>query len=361
MHSVIGFGINDTVVQLARLLDSKGIVEKNNRTDSEMLSLYNVTFKIHNPRDLYLNIPGRNSNIYALMAETIWVLSGETAIDPYLSFFLKRAKDFSDDGITWRGGYGKRLYNYDQLNSVIEKLKKDHTTRQAILSIYDPCRDSDEGLKKVYNLEKTVDLPCNNLLYFYITDGKLNLHVTQRSGDIIWGLGSINIFEWLTLQNIVASFLGIGVGYYTHYVNNLHVYKSNKLVYKQFKNIVNCKDILYKPAKNNIFSQSSWKNINNFSDYLKEIYKVLCNLIELVNRPFYIDYSIEFEISRKNIYRLLDKIIDCEFKTWIVLLYNYIIMKDGNRIKEQFCLNNICVFSEGLLETLKCSKFSPGA
>lgn len=319
MHSVIGFGINDTVVDLAKLLNEKGVVERNKRTNSEMLSIYNVTFKIHNPNDFYLDIPGRKSNIFALMAETLWVLSGNDEIDPYLSFFLKRAKDFSDDGKTWRGGYGKRLFNYNQLNDVIEKLKADHTSRQGVVSIYDPSLDSKQSLKSVYGLDSTVDLPCNNLLYFYITDGKLNLHLTQRSGDIIWGLGSINIFEWLTLQNLVAAIIGVDVGYYTHYVNNLHVYKSNKLVYDQFLNVANTK--IKKKGISGVKKEmfETTKNIEELRSSFNEVYQGLCDLILSLKSQ-----NMETKINIVNKILKSSDDIPRIFKTWVNILVNYI-------------------------------------
>lgn len=330
MHNIYGFGINDTVYLLSRLLNEKGIVEKNNRTKSEMLSIYNVTFKIHNPTDLYLDLEGRKSNIFALIAETLWVLSGSIDINPFLSLFLKRAKDFSDDGLTWRGGYGKRLYKNKQLNYIVENLSKDKTSRRAVLSIYDPGLDTPDSLKKVYGLNNTVDLPCNNLLYFYITNDKLCLHVTQRSGDIIWGLGSINLFEWLSLQNIISSILGVEVGYYTHYVNNLHVYKTNKLVFDQFKNIVD-KKCLPKTRNNNhnLFKFKKGLNIDNFRVFMNEIYILFCMLIkELENKSSNnVIESIFNLLNNKLKEENILEIDNNEFYCWIFLIVNYILYK----------------------------------
>lgn len=240
-------GLNHGLVKLARLLNTHGRNTTNERasktaTGGDMLEVKRVLFSLSNPMDTALNVPGRNNNIYAMMAETIWVLAGEDKINPYLTYFLPRAPMFSDDGETWRGAYGPRLYIQDQLTRAVELLRKDPTTRQAIVGIYSPELDSPAGIKESTGKETTVDFPCNNLLYFDIeTVGgvkKLNITVVQRSGDWCWGMGSINVFEWTALQRVVADLLNVEMGMYTHYVNNLHIYESNAVAYSQFREVL---------------------------------------------------------------------------------------------------------------------------
>jgi len=200
----------------------------------------NAVLNLKDPRSRHLSLEGRKSNIFAQIAETIWVMAGNDRIDPLLSFFLPRAKDFSDDGETWRGAYGPRLYMYNQLHEAVEVFKTDGIhTRQSVVQILLPELDS-----KVAILErdtgddfgKTKDRPCNNELVFFTTPNEegdgylLNCNVFQRSGDAIWGCLNINVFEWSFLQELMAKNVAevtgekVDVGEYTHFVTNLHLY-----------------------------------------------------------------------------------------------------------------------------------------
>lgn len=160
----------------------------------------------------------RKANVYAQIAETMWVLAGRNDIE-WLSAYLPRAPEFSDDGSTWRGGYGPRIrrghFDVDQLAYVIDTLREDPLSRRAVISIYDPWVDTVPGK----------DIPCNDFLQFQSRNGQLHLTVTVRSNDAMWGWSGINAFEWSTLQEIVASLLGIHVGDLTFNIGSLHLYE----------------------------------------------------------------------------------------------------------------------------------------
>jgi hypothetical protein len=68
------------------------------------------------------------------------------------------------------------------------------------------------------------DFPCNDLLKFKIRDGKLNLTVNNRSNDLHWGTFGANLCQFATIQELVASWLGIGVGEYNQESDSLHIY-----------------------------------------------------------------------------------------------------------------------------------------
>ena len=137
----------------------------------------------------------------------------------WLSAYLPRAKDFSGDGETWRSGYGPRIRSYDgdidQLAYVVDTLRKDPLSRQAVIGIWDPRIDTIPD----------PDRACNTQLQFQSRLGALHLTVTVRSNDAMWGWSGINAFEWSTLQEIVAHLLGLTVGTLTFNIGNLHVYE----------------------------------------------------------------------------------------------------------------------------------------
>lgn len=167
----------------------------------------------------------RKANVFAQIAETMWVLSGRTDIE-WLSAYLPRARDYSDDGEHWRAGYGKRIRHWgcteydpglDQLRYVVNTLRADPLSRQAVIAIWEPVVDTTPGKDKA----------CNTFLQFQSRGGALYLTVNVRSNDVMWGWSGINAFEWSTLQEMVASILGISVGELVFNIGSLHLYEQH--------------------------------------------------------------------------------------------------------------------------------------
>lgn len=188
-----------------------------------------VHFQIEKPLAREILLPSRKANIAAQIAETAWVLAGRSDIE-WLSHYLPRAKDFSDDGKTWRAGYGPRLRAWnilgtddehgaedgvDQLACVINTIRHDPNTRRAVISLWDPAVDWQPGK----------DIACNNWLSFSKRDGVLDLDVAIRSNDLIWGWSGINQFEWSVLLEIVAAATDSKVGSIYYNVTSFHAYE----------------------------------------------------------------------------------------------------------------------------------------
>lgn len=182
----------------------------------ETKELISHEIRIENPLERVYVIPHRDNNIFSTIAETIWVFGGRNDLD-YLSRYLPRAAEFSDDGKVWRAGYGPRLRNWDgvdQLKAVANILTKDRYSRRGVMIIFDPSRDYVESK----------DIPCSNWLHFIARDEKLHLNVAIRSNDVMWGFSGINTFEWSVLQEMMAFWAGFAVGQFTYFIGSLHLY-----------------------------------------------------------------------------------------------------------------------------------------
>ncbi|MGP0223299.1 MULTISPECIES: thymidylate synthase [unclassified Paenarthrobacter] len=170
------------------------------------------------PQERVVVLPGRKNNIFAQIAETLWVLAGRDDMD-FLSRYLPRAVDFSDNGTTWRAAYGPRLRKWngqvDQLAGVLQRFHEDINTKRAVASIYDPASD----------FVDSKDVPCNNWLNFIQRDGRLHLNVSVRANDAIWGFSGINVFEWSVTLELIAASLGLAVGELNWFVGSMHVYE----------------------------------------------------------------------------------------------------------------------------------------
>ena len=74
------------------------------------------------------------------------------------------------------------------------------------------------------------DRPCNTAIYFDCRGGRLNMTVTCRSNDILWGCYGANVVHMSMLQELVAHAVNRPVGVYRQFSNNWHAYLGNPQV-----------------------------------------------------------------------------------------------------------------------------------
>ncbi len=238
IHTIQSDNINDAFHQVICDIAEKGAnVEGKFNTGKFTKELHPVMVELTNPLARTLIYPKRGNNPFQSLAETMWVMAGRNDVE-WLSQFLPRAVDFSDNGKVWRAGYGPRIRKwdnkYDQLKYVVETLTNDRASRQAIVSIWDPASEITVG--------KSKDYPCCNWVHFMIRDNKLDCTLTMRSNDAIWGWSSINVYEWTVIQEVLASCLGVEVGSYYHLSDSLHVYEHH---YDKMKELMETYSVLY--------------------------------------------------------------------------------------------------------------------
>lgn len=202
------------LAELHAVVDSGELVEVRGERTRELRAR---PIEVSDIRSRHVALPHRNNNVFASIAESMWVLAGRNDLS-FLSAYLERAVDFSDDGLTWRAGYGLRLRSWngvDQLAEIVKILRRDPLSRRAVASIYDPDRDFVESR----------DIPCNNWLHFLMRDGHLDLHVAARSTDIWWGFSGINAFEWTLLLEVMSRWLRCMPGRLVFFSSSLHLYE----------------------------------------------------------------------------------------------------------------------------------------
>lgn len=161
--------------------------------------------------------PIRDANPFFHYMEAIWMLSGSENVD-FPAQFAKQIREYSDDGKTLNGAYGFRWRNHweDQIEEVIYMLRKEPTTRRAVLTMWDPSFDLGSGSK---------DIPCNTHIYFRVEHNRLVMTVCNRSNDMVWGMLGANMVHMSILQEYIAGALGLSTGSYFQFTNNLHIYK----------------------------------------------------------------------------------------------------------------------------------------
>lgn len=239
--------LNEAVIRLSRALIGYGQDTIRRGFKCREISEA-VLVCIENPCERYVNIPQRKWNKTLGWIESLWLAQGNNSMEMPKAY-VKNLMNFSDDGMFMRAGYGPRIrrfgsnvydmvttegetlpfqYAYfqkgvDQLRFVVEKFAQDIDTREAVITIHDPT--SDDFNKNTNRILNTKDTPCTRSIHFMIVDGKLNCYVHIRSNDLIWGFSAVNVFNFTLMQEYVAMMIGVPVGKFYHYADNLHVYE----------------------------------------------------------------------------------------------------------------------------------------
>lgn len=174
-----------------------------------------TTFR--HPEERVLFWPLRDANPFFHVFEAIWMLAGREDVR-WPAKFVKRFKNFSDDGVTLHGAYGHRWRHHfgrDQISDLIGLLRDTPNTRRAVLQMWDGNYDLGSSSQ---------DLPCNLSVVFDIRRGALHAYVMNRSNDIIWGLYGANAVHFSFLQEYIAAALGLPMGKLTIFSTNAHAY-----------------------------------------------------------------------------------------------------------------------------------------
>lgn len=262
------------------------IVKRPSRNGNVMMIDEPVTITYSHPRERVLFNKARDCNPFFHLYEALWMLAGRNDVDP-LAYYASKMKDFSDDGRTFNGAYGyrwRKAFAYpddqiDQLDKIVEHLKADPNSRRAVLAMWnveddllkittepDPKCLKCGGTGTKPQTESTYcqfcsgtgrarkgkpaskDVCCNLNAMFSLRKGLcppeqgckdevigqcpanpsyLDMTVTNRSNDMIWGMLGANYVHFTFLQEYMAARLGCEVGKYNHITNNLHVYDWN--------------------------------------------------------------------------------------------------------------------------------------
>ena len=179
-------------------------------------ALFNIGFTIENPTNKVITNKERNWNEEYAAAEWAWYLSGDPRIKKLGELYGKIPpiwERMADSNGEVNSNYGYQWKRHDQLENVINILKKNPDTRQAAISIYDG--------KEIHQYAH--DTPCTYAVQFTIVQGKLYMSVYMRSNDLWYGFCN-DQYQFASLQEMVAERLNLPVGTYYHHAHNLHLY-----------------------------------------------------------------------------------------------------------------------------------------
>lgn len=107
---------------------------------------------------------------------------------------------------------GETRLVFDQLQYVLDTLKENPQSRRMVVSAWHPANAAVSTLP-----------PCHYTFVFSVQGDQLNLHLTQRSGDIALGI-PFNLAAYSLICTIVANRAGLEPGTFSHTIVDAHVY-----------------------------------------------------------------------------------------------------------------------------------------
>ena len=199
------------------------LYHEDRKTESRNGAVYEsstpVTTIYKRPKERVIFWKDRDANPFFHLMESLWMLDGRNDLK-FVHQYNKGMENYSDDGVTLHGAYGWRwcsYFTYNQLEVIIDRLKKDPYDRRCVLQMWDPVEDLGRDGK---------DVPCNTCIYFKIDyEGRLQMTVSNRSNDIIWGAYGANAVHMSILQEYMAACIGVPVGDYYQVSDNFHAYE----------------------------------------------------------------------------------------------------------------------------------------
>ena len=232
MFSVQAGDVNDALHRCITYLLREG-VEEASRNGPVLAAPTPVCVEFTSPRNRVLFSSARDANpFFHVMEGACWFLEGSNDI-AFPVYFNKNFGQYSDDGRTLWDCYGwrwKTFFGWNQLEAIIAELKVKPSSRQCVLAMWNAAptigeqlhEGSDDDFYVATHGGKAV--PCNTHCYLAIRNGKLNLTVCNRSNDLIFGMLGANCVHMSFLLEYMAMRIGVSMGSYFQFTNNMHAY-----------------------------------------------------------------------------------------------------------------------------------------
>lgn len=217
-------------------------VRKQNRTGIDTISSFAETYR-HDLREGFPLLTTKKVPFRSVILELLWYLRGEDHIrwlrdendchiwdawagveghvGPIYPVMWRRFPYHDEEQVNMEGNAGVltgsayQKKECDQIRNAIETLKTDPHSRRIVVSAWHP------GL-----LDKMALPPCHVMFIFQVSEGRLNCHLTQRSGDIALGI-PFNLACYSALAMIMAQLTGHEPGIFAHTIVDAHIYMNH--------------------------------------------------------------------------------------------------------------------------------------
>jgi thymidylate synthase len=215
--------------ELVQTVMDKG-VRKKTRTGVDTISYFGAFYKV-DLNDGFPLLTTKKMQWKSLLHEILWYLSGENHIRN-LRQHTKIWDAWADENGVLETAYGYYWRHFpsaqknkngewevrevDQVQYVIDEIKRNPNSRRLVISAWEPGNATTSKLP-----------PCHYTFVFNVNDGKLNCHLTQRSGDIALGI-PFNLAAYSLLTQVIAQQVELKLGQFAHTIVDAHIYVGDK-------------------------------------------------------------------------------------------------------------------------------------
>jgi thymidylate synthase len=193
--------------------------QKSDRTGTGTLSIFGAQLRF----DLGAGFPlltTKKVHLKSIIHELLWFLQGDTNVKYLKDNGVTIWDEWADDkgelgpvyGYQWRSWPAADGRHIDQINLLLEQIRKNPDSRRMIVSAWN-----------VADLDKMALMPCHAFFQFYVAGGKLSCQMYQRSADIFLGV-PFNIASYALLTMMIAQVCGLKPGDFVHTFGDTHLY-----------------------------------------------------------------------------------------------------------------------------------------
>ena len=205
----------------------RGVRLDRDRGEKECMSFDGARVSLDGSRGVVPNIPVRGFNLAYAVREFLWYCGGnryDHSIVDHAKIWQKFIQP--DGGIN--SNYGQYMFNEYHTLGAPQRSQFEHCYKE-LLSNPDTRRASMVLLRQEHLYRENADMVCTFGLTFHIRENRLNMHVSMRSNDAVWGLTNdafcFNMIQRMMVARLKIDYPGLMVGLYTHDAHSMHVYK----------------------------------------------------------------------------------------------------------------------------------------
>lgn len=194
-------------------------IKKEDRTGTGTISVFGHQMRF-NLAEGFPALTTKKLHLRSIIHELLWFLKGETNLQYLHDNKVTIWDEWADKdgnlgpvyGYQWRSWPTSDGKNIDQIQQVIDTIRKNPDSRRIIVSAWNVGMIQDMALP-----------PCHLLFQFYVADGKLSCQLYQRSADIFLGV-PFNIASYALLTMMIAQVTGLQAGDFVHTLGDAHIY-----------------------------------------------------------------------------------------------------------------------------------------
>lgn len=205
-------------LDLCRRILEEG-VKREDRTGTGTLSVFGhqMRFDLRNGFPL---LTTKKLYTRSIIYELLWFLRGDTTIHYLHEHNVHIWDEWADAdgnlgpiyGKQWRSFQGAGGKTVDQIQWVVDEIRRNPTSRRLVVSAWNPVEIEEMALP-----------PCHCLFQFYVAEGRLSCQLYQRSADTFLGV-PFNIASYALLTHMIAHVTDLQPGEFIHTIGDAHLY-----------------------------------------------------------------------------------------------------------------------------------------